>query len=306
MQFSLTAGVVLIMFAYAIPGFLFVKSKMIKPEQIRAFSIVLLYLCSPCLTLYSFQKIQYSNQMVINMLIFFGISFAIQLIAMGILYLIFRKKYDDARFRLITIGAAFGNIGFMGVPLLEALLPSYPEAITYSAIFVISMNLISWTLGCTILTRNKNHVSLKKIFINPTSLILLIALPLFFTSTSLPTAIYNPISLVGRMSTPICMLILGMRFATVKPKELFCDWTIYLTSALKLIAFPFLAFLVTHFLPISYPLKATMFILCCCPTASVVLNFAEIYKIGQKSAANTVLASTIFSMISIPLLLLVL
>lgn len=306
MQFTLTASVVLMMLAYAIPGFLFVKTKMIKPDQIKAFSRVLLYLCSSCLTLYSFQKIQYSKEMALNMLGFLLFAFAIQLIALGIMYLAFRKKYDDAKFRVASIGAVFGNVGFMGVPLLETLLPNNPEAVTYSAIYIISMNILSWTLGCYILTRDKQHASIRKVFINPTSLMLLLAVPLFLTSTQLPEKILTPVTLVGKMSTPICMLILGMRFATVKPKELFFDWTIYLTSFLKLIIFPGLGFLLMHFLPVAYSLKASMFILCCCPTASVVLNFSEIHKIGEKNAANIVLASTLFSMITIPLLLLIL
>lgn len=302
MQFALTAGVVLTMFAYAIPGFLLIKSKLIKPDQIKAFSVLLLYVCSPCLTLYSFQKIQFTTQNALNLGIFFLLSLGIQLLSLGIIFLIFKKKQQDVRYRVATIGAVFGNIGFMGVPLVEALLPNYPEAVAYSAIFVTSMNILSWTLGCAILTHDKKHAQLKKVFLNPTTLILLIALPLFFTNTVLPEKIAYPISLVGRMSTPVCMLILGMRFATVKLSELFLDTTVYLTSIIKLVLFPFLGFLLVYFLPISYAIKATLFLLCCCPTASMVLNYAEINKLGQKNAANAVLASTIFSMLTIPLM----
>lgn len=306
MQFGLTALTVLMMLLYAIPGYIFVKSKAIKPDSISAFARVLLYVCQPCLSLYSFQKVSYSPDLFANMGIFFGLSVFIQIFMLAVCYIILHKKYDNAKYRVITVATTFGNVGFLGVPLLEALLPGYPEAVAYSAVFIVSMNLISWTLGSALLTGDKKYISVKKMFLNPPVLTLLIALPLFFTKTALPDAVLNAVTILGKMTTPMCMLILGMRFATVKPKELFTDNSIYITSIIKLILFPFIGYLLTHFLPIDYSLKATMFILCCCPTASVVLNLSEIYNAGQTNAANMVLSSTIFSMLTIPLLLMIL
>lgn len=306
MQFNLTAITVLMMLVYAIPGYILIKTKLIKADGIAGFAAVLLYVCQPCLSLYSFQKVVYSPNMLRNMGIFLGLSAFIQIFMLTIAYLVLRKKYDNAKYRVATVATTFGNVGFLGVPLLEALLPQYPEAVAYSAVFIVSMNLISWTLGSAMITGDKKYISVKKLLVNPPILTLLVALPLFFTNTVLPSTISNVITLLGRMTTPLCMLILGMRFATVKPKSLFTDNSIYITAAVKLIAFPFLGYLLTHFLPIDYSMKATMFILCCCPTASVVLNLSEIYNQGQKNAANIVLSSTIFSMLSIPLLLLIL
>ncbi|HKL73851.1 MAG TPA: AEC family transporter [Clostridia bacterium] len=306
MQFSLTAITVVIMLAYAIPGYLLIKSKIINSNSISAFAVLLLYVCQPCLSLYSFQKVSYSSNLALNMLIFFALSATIQLFMLGGMFLIFRKKYSNPKYRVITLGSTFGNVGFLGVPLLEALLPQYPEAVTYSAVFIVSMNIICWTLGSALLTSDKKYISIKKLLVNPPLITLLVALPLFFTSTSIPHTIMNAITLLGKMTTPLCMIILGMRFATVKPKEVFFDGSIYFTSAIKLLIFPLIGYLLTHFLPIDYSMKATMFILCCCPTASVVLNLSEIYGHGQKYSANIVLASTIFSMFTIPLLLMIL
>jgi predicted permease len=306
MQFSLTAITVLMMLVYAIPGYLLIKSKMIKPNNISGFATVLLYVCQPCLSLYSFQKVIYSKELAINMLMFFGLSALLQLFMLGMAYLLLHKKYDNPKYRIISVASTFGNVGFLGVPLLETLLPANPEAVTYSAVFIVSMNLISWTLGSYLITGDKKFVSVKKLLINPPILTLIVALPLFFTSTIIPTTIMSPITLLGKMTTPLSMIILGMRFATVKPKEIFLDTSMYVSTTIKLFIFPLLGYLLTHFLPIDYSMKATMFILCCCPTASVVLNLAEIYGKGQTNAANAVLASTIFSTLSIPLLLMIL
>lgn len=306
MLFGETALTVLVMLLYGIPGYILVKVKAVKPESISAFAKALLFVYQPCLTLYSFQKVTFSIELLKNMGIFIGLSAAMQLGFLLFFYFLLRKKYSDVKYRIFTVATTFGNVGFMGVPLLEALLPQYPEAVAFSSVFIISMNLICWTFGSYIITGNKKFMSVKKLVLNPPVLTLLVALPLFFARITLPAPILNGVTVAAKTTAPLCMLILGMRFATVKKKEFFIDKLVYVTSAIKLLVFPMLGFLLTHFLPIDYGMKATLFILCCCPTASVVLNLSEIYENGQRFAANVVLMSTILTIITIPLLLLIL
>lgn len=306
MQFATTSVNVLILLLYAIPGYILIKTKAVKSESIPAFAKVLLYVCQPCLSVYSFQKVVFSAEIIKNMGIFVGLNLGLMLFILLVVYLAFRKQYEDNRYRVCTVATALGNVGFLGVPLLEALLPEYPETIAYSAVFIVTMNILSWTVASFILTGDRRHVSVKKVFLNPQVLSLVVSLPLFFTKTALPQVLFNSVELLGKMTTPLCMLIAGMRFATADPKALFTDWRIYFTAAVKLVCMPLIGFLLTNWLPIEYPLKAAMVILCCCPTASVVLNLSEIYGNGQEIAANIVLTSTLFSMATIPLVLLIL
>jgi len=306
MQFTTTAINVLVMLLYAVPGFILIKAKAIKEESIKAFAKVLLYVCQPCLSLYSFQKAEYSLPLLKNMGIFVGLNVGIMLVILAVVFVILHKKFDDCKNRVMTLASAFGNVGFFGVPLLEALLPENPETIAYSAVFIVAMNLLSWTLGFYILTGERKYLNLKKIFLNPPFISLLVSLPLFFTCTKLPSVLGGAVEIVGKMTTPICMLIVGMRFACSDLKELFREPRIYITAAVKLVCMPLIAFLTVNWLPIDYPLKATFVILCSCPTASLVLNFSEVYGNGQKTASFIVLSSTVFSMITIPLILMIL
>lgn len=306
MDFKTTALCVLMMMAYAVPGYLLVKGKLLSGNDIPGLAKILLYVCQPCLQLYSFNKATYTPELFKNMLIVFALCILLQIIMLFSVYVLFRKKYDNPAYRVCTIATTFGNVGFLGVPLLEALLPNYPDAIAFSAIFIVAMNILSWTLGSYMLTGKKEYISFKKLILNPPVLTLFVALPLFFMNIKLPAMIGNSVSLVGKMTTPICMIILGMRLATVKPALLFNNVKPYIVAVLKLAIFPLLGFLLFYFIPIPSEIKATIFILCCCPTASVVLNLSEIYGSGQDTAANMVLTSTIFSMLSIPLMLLML
>ena len=91
-EFKTTLIMVGIMLAYAVPGFILIKTKFVKTDSISAFSKLLMFVCQPALTLYSFNKADFTKQLGINLLIFLAIITAVQLIFIGIFYLIFRKK----------------------------------------------------------------------------------------------------------------------------------------------------------------------------------------------------------------------
>lgn len=303
MQFWNTAVNVLVMLAYAAPGFIFIKRKMIGEESISAFAKVLLLVCQPCLSIYSFNKADFTPELGAEMLQFFVLGTVLQLIMLLLTYLVFRKKCrEDASYRVCTIAGTLGNVGFLGVPLLEALVDN-KNAVAFSAVFIIGMNFISWTVASAIITGDKKYISIKKLIFNQVIFTLAIALPLFLTKTKLPAVLDNGVTVLGKMTTPISMLILGMRLGLIEFKQLFADKKVFFFIFLKLIVFPLFGMAAVQFLPLESYVKATLIILCCCPTASVVLSFAEMYNKGQKTAANIVLISTLLSVITIPLML---
>lgn len=306
MELTTTALNVLIMLAYSVPGFIFVKSKMIDQTHIASFAKLLLYVCSPALSIYSFNSVEYSEKLLLNLGIFLLLSFLLQIAVLTVMWLILRKKgKKDPGYRVCSVACILSNSGFFGVPLLQALLPDYPEAIVYSAVYIVGMNIISWTAGSMFITGDKKYMSIKKIILNPPVLALFFSLPLFVLGIKLPAIAENAVSVLGKMSTPLCMLILGMRLATVRGGEMFGDKHAYLSSAIKLLVFPLLGYILVYPLPIDYCFKASFFILCSCPTASVVLNLSEVLGAGQKAAANAVLISTLLCIITIPILMLI-
>lgn len=305
LNFIVTLTTVAVMLAYAIPGFLLVRTKAVKSDAIPAFAKVLMYVSQPALAIYSFNKVDCTPSLLKEIGIFFGISMAILLCFMGISYLIFHKKSADVRYRIAIIGGCFGNCAFLGVPLLEALLPNYPNAVVFSTVFFIAMSILCWTIGSALITQNLKYMSVKKIIFNPAVLALVVALPLFFTNTKLPDSLDTMVTLLGKMSTPLCMLIMGMRLATCKIKSVFGDKLLYLTAFIKQLLFPLFGLLVVWFIPIAVEIKQTLFIMCCCPTASIVQSLSEMLGEGQEASANLVLLSSLSCIATIPLVLLI-
>lgn len=221
MNFEITGLNALMLVALCLPGFFLTKANVLKEEHIKGFAVFLLYVCSPALSIYSFQQSECNMEILINIGILLLVTTFMQVLIMGIGFLINIKTYKiDGASRVATVAAAFGNVGFFGVPILQALLPDHPEAMVYSAVMSVMMNLIGWTLGMFMMSGDRKHVSVKNFLINPTTLCLLIALPLFFTNTSLPKPVMNFVEFFSKMSTPTAMTVLGMRLAFVKFRDL--------------------------------------------------------------------------------------
>lgn len=291
--------------ALCLPGFFLTKANVLKEEHIKGFAVFLLYVCSPALSIYSFQQAECNMEILINIGILLLVTTFMQVLIMGIGFLINIKTYKiDGASRVATVAAAFGNVGFFGVPILQALLPDHPEAMVYSAVMSVMMNLIGWTLGMFMMSGDRKHVSVKNFLINPTTLCLLIALPLFFTNTSLPKPVMNFVEFFSKMSTPTAMTVLGMRLAFVKFRDLM-DYRQVVAIFLKLIALPLITFGIMYAQPVDETLKISTYILSCMPPAAITLNFAELSNTSPKTAANIVVVGSLLVAITLPVLLLI-
>lgn len=305
-MFFIALSTVLVMLFYAVPGFIMVKTKLVPESGISSFAKLLMYVCQPALIIYSFLQVDFSFALLWQMVFVF--LFVLVILAAVILichFGIFSKRRGDVKYRIYTLSLCFSNCAFMGVPILEALLPDYPQAVAFSAMFSLAMNIIGWTLGSAVITNDMKYMSVKKIILNPAVIALIVAVPLFVIGVELPESIDGMITLLGRMTTPLCMLIMGMRLATVSLRSTFARLSQYVIVALKQIILPLLVFAILYFVPVEHDLKISLYIMFACPVASVVLNFAEMLGEGQETAANLVLLGTGLSAITIPLMVLI-
>lgn len=305
--FLITLVAVAVLLVTAVPGYLFTKTKMIGEECIASFSKVLLFVCQPCLAVYTFGTTDYTPEKLMSLGVFALLSVAIFVIMLGGAFLVLRRKYEQPIYRIITIATTFSNSAFFGIPIIEALFPdTSDDLIIYTTIFALVMNVVGWTVGSAIISQNLKHMSLKKVFLNPPMIGTVVALILFIFEISLPESLFDMVTTAARMSSPLSMIILGMRLGTMKLSALFGNFRVYLTIAVKQLVMPLVALALVLFLPVPRDVAATFFVICATPAASVVLNFAEIVGEGQREAANTVLLSTLLTVVTLPVMMLLL
>ncbi len=272
MQFGLTVTSVLTLIAMCVPGYLLIRSKLLKEEAIAILSAVLLYVNQPAFSFYSFQSQPYSRAILGNILTVAAISILIHLIVLFASFFIFRCDRNKFRGRAYAFASGFGNIGFMGLPVIRMLMPDNPEVVIYLA---------------------------------PT-IAFFAAFPLFIFNVAVPQAVLFPIKYLSDMIVPMAMLILGMRFGATDMRGLFSDWGLYVSSFIKLIITPLLAYLMMKLARLDQTVFTTVFILMAMPAANMGLIIAEKFGGDREASAKAVLGSSLISIITIPLVLLML
>lgn len=300
---------------FCIPGFLLCKKKMVSDKHLSSMSTILVYICGPCMIIYAFYNAGVmasannldKGQMALDLVYFAIVTLLLQAVFMLILYLILKRKYDDAKYRLLTCGSVLGNVGFFGLPLVVSLVPGNPLVACYSSIYILTMNVLVFTVGVFCLTNDPKYMNVKPALINPTTIGLIFAIPAFIFGDRIcgfraVDVFAQGINLLGQMTTPLCMLILGIRLATVNFKSLWTRPFIYLICVLKMVVFPIVCFFAVYFIPfLDADFKKAVLIISAVPCASVILNMAEIHHAEEELAANCVLVSTLLCMVTIPI-----
>ena len=302
--FSVTLENVVLTLLYLSAGFVLCKAKLVRAEHASSISAILLYLCGPCMFLGALTDLDPSAELNLNMFLFFVITLAFQVLFMLAVFLLLGQRRQSFAGRMTALASVMGNAGFFGLPIVKALFPAAPEAAAYSCIFCVSMNILAWTLGIFVLTNEKKYISVKAALLNPTVISVTAAVILYLLRAKewMPSLLSKGIHTVGGISTPLCMLVLGVRLATMELKPLFIHPTPWVISLGKMVLFPLFSYLLVLFLPLPDVFKASILILSATPCASVILNLSEIHHSGQELAANATLLSTLVSILTIPLL----
>lgn len=304
MSFTITLTTVIVMLLYCVPGYLLIKLRKLPQEAIPHFATFLVYVCTPFQIVYAMQQTEYSPYMVKYMAISLVTAIALSAVMLALVYLFCRRKLKQVNYRICVCASGLGNVGFMGLPLLQALMPEYPQIQSFASMFFLALNIIMWSFVSWIMTGDIRYMSVKKALVNPAGFAVAVGLLLFFGRIRLTGQWGGMVELMGRMATPMCMLVLGMRLALVPLKPMFTDRVQYLAIFLKLIAFPLLTLALLSPLPLERNFIRGVYVMSCVPVANLVLSFSEMLHEGQDVAANVVLLSTLLSLFTIPLMLL--
>jgi predicted permease len=303
--FLITLFSVGILLLSAVPGYLFIKCKMVKEDFIPGVSKILVYICQPAIAVYSFAELEFSLDVLGKMGLFTLLVTVLHILVLIGAYFAFGGARKRAVYGIITVSSTFANCTFFGIPIIEVLLPDIASSlIAYAAIYSLVMNIIGWTVGAALISGDVKYISLKKVFLNPATISTGAAFLIFLFGITIPEMLLSAVTVMGKMATPLSMLVLGMRLASIDLRRVFCNGKLYISTVIKQFLMPVLALLMLIFIPMDEGLKACFFILAACPTASVVLAFAEMLESGQEEASGAILLSTILSIVSLPLVVL--
>ena len=285
-----------IMLLFMAMGVFLYKKKLLTKNGSKELGSMLLYLILPCTIVKA-----YLSELTYEKLIGLGLSFvgalAALLLSMLVSHLVFKRKY-----RIENFGTAFSNAGFIGIPLVQAVLGS--EAVFYISSFVALLNILQWTYGVLVMTDSKENIRPGKLLRNPILISMTLGILLFLLQVPVPEVVASTISQIASMNAPVAMVILGTYLAQVKMRELFTDKIAYVSCVVRLLVIPVLTFFLLSVIPKDYyDLKLTLLISASAPIGSNVAIFAQMYDQSYTQAVKGVCLSTIFSVLTLPLVI---
>lgn len=289
-----------VLFIVLAVGYAANKFKILTADSNRLLSKLVVNIAMPCTILTSVLggTVTASGlDAVYFLLVSFGSFVLVFILAAPLPKLLRTPKNDAGLYRFMI---AFSNAGFMGFPIILSIFGT--GAIFYVTLFNIVFSLLCFSIGLIMVSGKTDKINFR-LFINPTMIVSLLAVLIFYTKPSVPVILSDSVQLIGQLTTPSAMLVIGSTLAGIPMKAVFKEWRIYPIVVIKLIAVPLITWLVFR-LFIQDPLMLGVLVaLTAMPTASNATMLTMEYGGNENLASKGVFVTTLFSVATIPLLI---
>ncbi|MDR0970210.1 MAG: AEC family transporter [Lentimicrobiaceae bacterium] len=300
-------GQIVILTTIGIIGWVAIRSKIINQNNVDGLVKVILKITLPLLIFTTFSGTKLNKEMLAAFPFIFGAAFV------SVLVLFFLSKVS-ARFQklnrentaLHNTSTMFGNVAFLGYPLLNAVFPN-GEGLIYATIFQLGHDSLMWTWGIFILNKGAQQKSAQtwKHMINPTTIAFLIGILFLILKIEIPYLLFEPLHGLGHTTIYLSMIYVGAVLATVNAKTLFTNVRSYIVSFNKLILCPLIVLLCFYVLKkvgISIPFSAmsVAVLQSAMPCMIIVSILAKELGLNAKQSVENIFISSVLSIATLP------
>lgn len=288
---------VAVLMLLALIGFICHKTGLYTDKIAKSCNGVLFYIVTPAVICHSFTKLERSPET----LKLFGIALLggalFHLFGMVLTRFLFNRSPSCGVYKYASM---YGNVGYMGIPLSQAVLGTTGVFVCSIVMFVF--NLCSFTHGVsTVNQKDKGKINWFKILVNPGTIGLAFGLPLLLFGVTLPKVLYEPLNHLANLNTPLAMLMLGTYLAATDLTKIFKIKENYLVLCIKLFLLPAVTLSVCKLIGLNGTLAVGFVLLSCVPSANNTVMFAAQYGEDTGRASMTVALTNFVSIFSMPI-----
>ena len=214
------------------------------------------------------------------------------------------KKKDDEG--IIGFALMFGNVGFMGYPVVASIFGH--EAVFYAAVLNVVNTFAVFTVG-TILITGKSEVEEKRfekkvLYSTPMLACYLTMLIVALRIDNIPEAISAPLTMIGNITVPAALLIIGSSMSNLPIKSLLGNTSVYATTLFRLAILPIGIYYLCTLLGFSQFVVNINTVVIAMPVATYGTILCLKYGKDTTMITEVTFITTLISMVSIPLLVL--
>ena len=287
-----------LMLIYMCVGYYCKKKEIIdKPTEIKLTDFVL-QITMPCMVFNSF-NMKLTMDFIKEASFCLALSFAI----CGTGWLVGKfayNKYPRDKKSILQYATLVNNCGFLGLPIVSSILGE--EGLVLAAIFIIPNRIFMWTAGVSIFSNDSDRKqALLKVLRNPCMIAVYLGLIQAAVQAPIPEFAQKALTGLGNCTTPISMLLIGSML-TALTLDSFKDWSTLYYGVIRLAALPIFALFFMKALGANEVLVACGVILTAMPAGSTTALLAQKYGADAAYGTKIVLTSVLLSMLSIPLI----
>lgn len=268
-------------------------------ETIRGLNFLMLDLALPCTILRAFQ-LEHDSSILRNFLLCIALTAALHALFFLVSVPLARRLPQDEQ-GVYILSSTLTNCSFMGFPLQNALLGTV--GILYASGYCFVMNLLTFTLGYYIFTRDRRTISPRQIVTRPAILGTVVGLALFLGNIPLPGLAATLVDHIADLTVPIPMFIIGYHLSKVNLRRLLHTRRHWSFSALRLLVLPVLVTVLLSLLPLERELYLSLVVSASCPTAASVTIIVSRFSDKGDLSAELGAMQTLLSLLTLPVML---
>lgn len=293
---------VFILFLVAMVGFICHKTGIYTEKASKLTTDLLFYIVAPAVIVRSFLSMEYNREALYGLLMAFLGGTLFHLVGMVFAAVLFKKGDRDTAC-IFKYAVTYGNVGYMALPLAQAVLGA--EGVFYCSAILVPFNIFSFTHGANVMQsgREKQKFNFKKLIANPGVVGVVLGLPLFLLNVNLPDVIYQPISYVADLNTPLAMIMFGTYLASADWKTLFSDKRIFTAALVKIILMPLITIGALKLLGFGGTLLTACVLSSAAPTANNTVMFAAKYDRDAALASKVTAFISVLSILTMPVMI---
>lgn len=269
----------------------------------QMYMTLIIKVAMPSIILSSIFNADINNKTIKTLAIIFLFSVLINLFGLIIGFIISTVFKLKAKRIEITILSAFGNTGFIGIPLCAILFG--PEGALYAAIFDAGVDFTIWTFGIFIIQRNKTiNLQTIKGMINLPLVAIIIGLSIAVFKVPVPKIIIELSDSLAAFAVPLAMFYIGATIIQSKKYSRSVSYMELIVPILvKLILLPFLVVTIVFFSKLNELTSHILIVQSMMPALTLSSILLAKHSRDDSFGAFVTVISTVISLLTIPSIL---
>ena len=297
---------VLTLFLLIFLGCFLGKKKIVSTDYASGLSNFIVKVTMPA-TVFNAMQMEYDPELLhrgVEILIF-SLGFYAASMALGFIAVrLFRVPEKERGVWLFV--ASFSNNGFMGLPLAMSLYGN--EGVFLMSIMNMIANLLIFSAGVKMLTAGyplKEKLSVKKMLLTNINIAVVLGLIFYINQWTLPKVLADSLSYLGSITSGLSMIVVGLSMAKLNFRKMFAGGRNYILTAIRLVLLPLitLAVIRTAGRSLDPMIAGTLLLSTGLPSPSAASIITEQYHTNTDLGAKMIFLTTLFCLVTIPLLM---